>query len=403
MERYTDEELMAMLHDLESDYVERKESFAGDVSKKAREAVCAFANDLPNHNKAGVLFIGAKDNGNPSGIAVTDQLLITLANMKTDGNILPLPVLTVEKRILDKAEIAVVTVMPSDSPPVKYDGRIWIRTGSRRSLANEQEERMLSEKRQGKILPYDLHPVYNATIDDLSRAFFEDDYLPAAFAKDVLEQNHRTYEERLASCKMIISVKNTTPTFLGLIAIGKNSSDFLYGSYIQFLRVAGTEFAGPVIDEKVVKGRVTELINVSLEKLDVHNRRAFDITKDPGSVVSVDYPEIALRQILTNAVLHRQYDGGNAPVRAYMYDDHIEIISPGGPYGSVTVENFGAPGNTAYRNPNLAEIMRNLNLIQHFGVGIYWAQKSMVENGNPPIEFNVDNSFVRCVLRKRER
>ena len=150
MKRYSDQELLALLDSLESDRVERKESFKGDVPKKARQAVCAFANDLPNHNEPGVLFIGAKDNGEPCGLAVTDQLLLSLADMKTDGNILPLPVLSVEKRLLKGAEMAVVTVMPSDMPPVKYEGRIWIRTGPRRALANEQEERILNERRRYK-------------------------------------------------------------------------------------------------------------------------------------------------------------------------------------------------------------------------------------------------------------
>ncbi len=136
LKRYTDEELIALLDDTESDLSERKESFKGTVSSKAREAVCAFSNDLPHHNAPGVLFIGAKDDGTPSGEPITDSLLRSLADMKTDGNILPLPAITVEKRILKGAEMAVVTVMPSDSPPVKYQGRMWIRTGPRRSIAN---------------------------------------------------------------------------------------------------------------------------------------------------------------------------------------------------------------------------------------------------------------------------
>jgi len=138
MKRYTDQELENFLNDLESDLVERKESFKGDVPKKARQAVCAFANDLPNRNQAGVLFIGVKDDGTPSGFSITDELLLTLSDMKSDGNILPLPVMSVEKRILNGSEIAVVTVMPSDMPPVKYDGRVWIRTGPRRSLVNKK-------------------------------------------------------------------------------------------------------------------------------------------------------------------------------------------------------------------------------------------------------------------------
>uniref|UniRef100_UPI0011785391 AlbA family DNA-binding domain-containing protein n=1 Tax=Crenothrix polyspora TaxID=360316 RepID=UPI0011785391 len=136
MKRFSDTELEALLNDLESDLAERKQSFKGETPKKARQAVCAFANDLPNYNQPGVLFIGAKDDGTPSHEAITDELLRSLADMKADGNILPLPVLSVEKRNLKGADMAVITVLPSDMPPVKYEGRIWIRTGPRRAIAN---------------------------------------------------------------------------------------------------------------------------------------------------------------------------------------------------------------------------------------------------------------------------
>ena len=121
MKRYTDKELENLLDDIESDLTERKESFKGDSPKKARQAVCAFANDLPNHCKPGVLFIGVDDTGKPASHPITDELLRALADMKTDGNILPLPSLSVEKRTLKGIDTAVVTVMPSDMPPVKFE------------------------------------------------------------------------------------------------------------------------------------------------------------------------------------------------------------------------------------------------------------------------------------------
>jgi ATP-dependent DNA helicase RecG len=191
---YSTKELEALLVNIESDIVERKESWKGDAPTKSRQAVCAFANDLPNNNKLGVLFIGAKDkDGSPSGISITDELLRTIADMKTDGNILPLPVLTVEKRILKGSEYAVVAVHPSDMPPVKHDGRIWIRTGSRRSIANEQEERILTERRRYKNLPSDILPVPSAHLHDISRVSFEEEYLLKAFAPDILASNGRSY------------------------------------------------------------------------------------------------------------------------------------------------------------------------------------------------------------------
>ncbi len=401
MQRLTDQELLNLLEDIESDRAERKESFKGDVPKKARQAVCAFANDLPGHNLPGVLFIGVKDNGEPSGTEVTDQLLMSLADMKTDGNILPMPVLSVEKRVLKGADVAVVTVLPSDMPPVKYDGRIWIRTGPRRALANEQEERILNERRRYKNLPFDIYPVPTAKLTDLSKSIFENEYLPQAFAEDVLEANGRSYEERLASCRMIVSPEETTPTVMGLLAIGKSPQDFLPGAYIQFLRIDGTELADPVIDEEEIGGGVVEMLRRAEEKLKAHNRTAIDITAAATHQIDIPYPQAALQQILYNAVLHRVYEGTNTPIRVYWFNDRIEINSPGGPYGNVTNENFGRPGITDYRNPNIADIMKTFGFVQSFGRGIATARRVMEVNGNPPPEFLANQSTVVCLLRRK--
>lgn len=401
MKRYTDTELEALLDDTESDIAERKQSILGDVPTKARQAICAFANDLPNHNQAGVLFIGAKDDGTPSLCPITDPLLLTLSNMKSDGNIMPMPAMTVEKRHLKGAEMAVVTVMPSDMPPVKYDGRIWIRTGPRRGKANEQEERILNEKRRYKNLPFDLYPVPSATIDDLSKTIFLNEYLPVAFAPDILEENHRSYEERLSSCKMIVSPNDTTPTVLGLLAIGKSPQDFLEGAYIQFLRIDGTELADSVIDEEAFGGSINDILRRAEEKLSAHNRSALDAVSAATHSKDTAYPKAAIQQILYNAVLHRTYERTNAPIRAYWFNDRIEIHSPGGPYGNVTPENFGQPGITDYRNPNIADVLETYGYIQGFGRGIAIARRELEKNGNPPLEFTANASAVVVILKSK--
>ncbi|MBN1609140.1 MAG: hypothetical protein JW940_21100 [Polyangiaceae bacterium] len=89
---------------MESDRVERKESAAdGD---KLRQAVCAFANDIPNHQRPGILFVEARDDGSPSGIEVSDRLLQILSSMASDGNIQPFPAMTVSKRKLNGHDMA---------------------------------------------------------------------------------------------------------------------------------------------------------------------------------------------------------------------------------------------------------------------------------------------------------
>ena len=401
MKRFTDLELIGFLEDIESDKVERKKSFKGDTPKKSRQAVCAFSNDLPNYNDPGLLFIGVNDNGTPSNEGITDELLCSLANMKTDGNILPLPVLSVEKRVLKGSEIAVVTVMPSDMPPVKYEGRIWIRTGPRRAIANEQEERILNEKRRYKNVPFDLYPIPTAKLSDLSKLIFESEYLQAAFAPDILETNNRSYEQRLASCKMIVSPENPIPTVLGVLSIGKTPQDFIQGAYVQFLRIEGTELADPVVDEENIGGAFVELLRRTEEKLRAHNRTVMDITSSATHTIDRPYPMPAIQQLFYNAVLHRTYERTNAPIRVYWFDDRIEITSPGGPYGNVTQENFGRPGITDYRNPNIGDVLKTFGYIQTFGRGIAISRKELHKNGNPEPKFEVNQSTVQCVIRRK--
>ena len=161
---YSNAELETLLDDLESDRAERKESWKGETPDTSRQTVCAFANDLPDHRKPGVLFVGAKDDGTSSRLVVTDELLRTLSDIKTDGNILPPPSILVEKRALKGAEMAVIAVLPADAPPVKYKGRIWVRFGPRRGIATAQDERILSEKRRYRDIPFDVQPLLSSDL-----------------------------------------------------------------------------------------------------------------------------------------------------------------------------------------------------------------------------------------------
>ena len=388
--------------DTESDLTERKESWRGDSPDAGRQAVCAFANDLPGHRRPGVLFVGAKDDGTPSGLPITDELLRTLADIKTDGNMLPPPSLTVETRTLRGVVVAVVSVSPSDAPPVRYRGRIWVRVGPRRALATAQDERILNERRRSYDVPYDLRPVASCPLSDLSRARFEEDYLPCAVAREVLDANDRDYEQRLAACRMVLAADEPTPTVTGILALARNPRFHLPCAYVQFLRVDGIEWSDPVIDETVCEGPLTEMFAQLDAKLNAHNRTAVDIAGSDREVRRSLYPWEALIQLTRNAVMHRTYEASNAPVRVYWFNDRIEIHNPGGPYGDVAVETFGEPGHTDYRNPNVADAMRVLKLVQRFGVGIQLARKALAENQSPPPEFKVAASHVTAILHPRD-
>lgn len=395
----TDTELEELLGDLESDRVERKETLGGDAPIRIREAICAFANDLPNHRSPGVVFVGARDDGTPTGLSITDELLRQLADMKNDGNIVPPLTMVVETRRLAAADMAIVIVTPSDAPPVRFRGRIWIRTGPRRDIASAQDERILNEKRRHGDRPYDARPVTSAMLADLSREKFEQEYLPSAVAPEALEANDRSLEERLAATKMIVSVEEQKPTVLGVLVISSRTRDFMPGAYVQFLRIRGTELNDPIADEHAVDGSLTDIIRRIDEKLEAHNSTSVDITAGPRESRHSTYPLGALHQIVRNAVMHRTYEATNAPVRVTWYDNRIEVWSPGGPFGVVRSDNFGQPGVADYRNPNLAEAMKVLGFVQRYGVGLATAQRLLEENGNPPLQFEVQPTFIGVTVR----
>lgn len=400
MTTLTDIELLALLDDIESDRAERKESWSGDAPEKGPQAICAFANDLPNHQKPGVLFVGAKNNGQPSALPITDQLLTTLADLRSNGNILPPPTLVVEKRRLRGSDVAVVTVMPADAPPVKYKGRIWVRVGPRRGTATAQEERILNEKRRHRDLPFDVCPLSACPFEDLNRNAFESEYLPNAFAPDVIEANERTYEQRLAACRMIATADEKTPTILGVLTLGNSPRTWLPCAYIQFLRIRGTELGDPIGDEESIEGTLSTMLRQLDEKLKAHISTSVDITSGEKERRGSTYPLSALQQLTRNAVMHRTYENTNAPIRVYWFDDRIEIHSPGGPFGIVTIENFGQPGVSDYRNPHIADAMKVLGYVQRFGVGIATAQRELAKNGNPPAQFTVGANMVLVTVRR---
>ena len=395
----TDRELLEIISGIESDRAEFKESLSGDSPTRIREAICAFANDLPQYEKQGVVFVGVRNNGTIKGLSVTDELLRQLADMKTDGNILPPPTLTVEKRVLGGKEVAVVTVQPSDSPPVKFKGVIHIRIGPRRGIATKQDERILNEKRQSGNLTFDLQPIPTSSVSDLNLTQFENEYLPQAFAPEILAANERTLEERLGATKMIVSVNEQVATVLGILALGKSPQDYLPGAYVQFLRIAGSELSDEILDSEDIRGPVPDLLRRLDDKLIAHNRIAVDFTTDVLEQRTELYPIPALQQITRNAVMHRTYEATNAPVRVSWFNDRIEVLSPGGAYGVVTAANFGQPGLTDYRNPNLAGAMRTLGYVQRFGVGIPTARRLLKEAGHPAPEFEIHDTHVQVTIK----
>ncbi len=349
------------------------------------QAICAFSNDVSGSEKNGYLIIGAHDNGKLSGLKVDDKLLLKISNIRTDGNILPQPVMTVEKFTFNDADLLVVEVQPSEFPPVRYRGHIWVRVGPRKSVATEAEEKILTERRLSNIHTFDAMPCLGTTIHDLDVKLIEKEYLPKAVAEDVLAEDKRSIEEQLASLGFY-DLRYNCPTNGAIVLFGNNPERYLHGSYIQYVRFKGKDRAGDIINEHKFAGNLCR----ELPKIDTFIETSIAQKRPiPVSVLREEtfskYPYWATRELLMNALMHRDYET-NAPVQFYEYDDRIEVQNPGGLYGKVTPENF--PNVSDYRNPFIAEAMKVLGYVNRFSRGVYRVQKELVENGNGKAVFD---------------
>ena len=287
----TPEFVQELLSDLESDRVERTVSTTN--TDKFAQAICAFGNDYPGHRQPGYLIVGAADDGSLSGLAVTDELLRNLAAIRADGNVLPPPAMTVEKVVLPAGELAVVTVQPSTVPPVRYKGRVHIRIGPRKGIASEQEERILSERRASLLTTFDAQPVPDASLGDLTMRLF-DEYRMQTVDAEVIEANHRTTEEKLASLRCF-DLRAGRPTVAGLLLFGTNPRYFLPGAYVQFLRFPGTTLTDRPDDEREISGDMRTIVETVRQKIVAFN--AVQSTAGEGfrDQPRPDYPEWALR------------------------------------------------------------------------------------------------------------
>ncbi|HCF59632.1 MAG TPA: transcriptional regulator, partial [Myxococcales bacterium] len=317
-----------LLADLESDRVERTVS-TRDTDKFCR-AVCAFANDLPGHRKPGFLIVGAYDDGKVAGIPITDQLLQNLGAIRSDGQVLPLPAMQVYKVALEQGEVAVVEVQPSDLPPVRYKGRICIRVGPRRADANEQEERILSERRSVLVATYDVHPVPSAPISELSTRLFGE-YRARVLEPEVVAANHRTTAEALAALRFFDLTRGVA-TVAGVLLFGINVRFHIPGAYVQFLRFPGTTLTDLPIDQAEISGDLQTVVDELHARIRANNTVGTEPAPGLRDKLLPTYPEWALRELLHNALMHRDY-AATAPVRFYWFSDRIEMLNPGGPHG----------------------------------------------------------------------
>jgi ATP-dependent DNA helicase RecG len=380
----SEEKVRALLSDMESDWIERTISIKED---KLGPAVCALSNDFPNHKHSGYILLGVNDDGKLAGMQWTDKELQAIGGVKSNGNVLPQPSMIVSPVFkFPDGEVVIVEVKPSHYPPVRYDGRCWIRIGPRKGKATIEEEKILNERRAAYAKTYDLVPALGSKLSDITIEYFKSTYLPAAIDKDTIKENGRTTEEQLASLRFY-DVNENCPTNAGILIFGLNPEYYLPGAYIQYVKFRGEEMTSDVEFEKKFSGAlITELNSIDdFIKSNIIKERPVKKDSFQEDIIR-NYSYWALRELVMNAIMHRSYET-NAPIYIYEFSNRIEILNPGGLFGDANPQNF--PNASDYRNVVLAEAMKILGYVNKFNYGVKRATEELIKNGNGKPDFDL--------------
>lgn len=395
--RLTEEQVLHMMTDLESENVERTRSF--DKADKMGQAICAFANDLPGRGAPGYLLLGVENNGELSGKRIDDEHLTSLGGLKTEGNLLPPPAMALDVFHFERGDVAVITVFPSAYPPIRYQGQVWIRIGARKALATDEDIHLLEERRQQRGRRFEEQPCGAARLEDLNLELFRSQYLPKAIQAEVIEEDSRPVREQMTALRFYDRDADA-PTNLGVILFGKHPEMFIPSAYLQYVRFSTTDNAGDILTEHAYKGPLLKIIAEldGFVKVGIASPRSVRVSALREEIVKA-YPDWSIRELLLNSVIHRDYQIGNAPIKFYDYNgQRLEISNPGGLYGQATPDNF--PYVNDYRNPLLAEAIKVMGYVNKFNRGISKVKAELDKNGNPPPIFDVNKrTEFRVTLR----
>jgi ATP-dependent DNA helicase RecG len=357
------------------------------------ETLVAFANA-----DGGTILIGITPQGEVTGEVLADDVEATLS--RALGLCRP-PVAT-EWGQEELPLGTVVHISAARSPELHSlaDGRVLIRHGpENRPLGGDAIRQLAATKSSGD---FEAEPVGGAVRDDL------DDEIIQEYLEKRSERGRRpvsgSVDDHLISIGAL--TPDGTPTVSGLLLFGKQPQAFLSQSGIVFVRFVGTEPRGK--DGLAGYGRRAELGGPLARLLESAWNIVWEEMRVGAVVVGLqreeqpEYPSFAVREALVNAVAHRDYrlSGRRAEIR--MFEDRLEVITPGGLPGYITVDNIVEEHFS--RNPRLVAGLFQWGYIEELGLGIDRMIEEMMQRGHPAPEFKATPYTFTVILRNvRER
>ncbi|MBI3272738.1 MAG: putative DNA binding domain-containing protein [Planctomycetes bacterium] len=339
---------IARWEDLHTDFKER----LGSPDEMARDIV-SFAN-----TDGGRLILGVREEDRAIvGVADPDKLSQTVDNVAFNNCEPPITVIQ-EVLEVDGKKVLVVNVPKGDQRPYRTNmGRYLVRTSSGRRDASQAE--LLRAFQAVESLFYDETPLLRLGHADLDMD---------ALAR-YLEKTGRTVreEERRTLLRNWGLLRDDHPTIAGVLFFGREPQRHLPFAQINAACFPGTDSAAEPLDRQNLTGRLLDVIEGAGRFLSSHLRtphriQGFEPERKP------ELPEEALREAVVNAVAHRDYTV-HGPVRLFIFDDRVEIRTPGKPPNTVTPDAMRA-GVHVPRNHRIYTRLANAGLVTEAGTGI---------------------------------
>lgn len=357
------------------------------------EHIAAFAN-----SDGGTVVVGADERGRITQGLYQDEIESALRAASRKCR----PVIPVAWEQMEAPGGAVIAINVARSPELHAldDGRVLIRLGvNNQPLAGDEIRQLAATKSSGD---YEAEAVPGAT-----RADFDEELIAEFLEKRQVRQRRPvagTADEVLHEINALDFDGN--PTTSGLLLFGRNPQQFIPQSGIVFVKFIGTEPRGE--DGLAGYGRREEIAGPLARVIE----RAWQIIYEEmamGAVVKglerqdiTEYPPFAVRESLVNAVCHRDYRLRGRRIEIRMYSDRMEVISPGGLPGFITVDNLVEEHFS--RNPRLVSGLFQWGYIEELGLGIDRMIEELVQAGHQPPKFkDQPYSFAVTLFNTRER
>lgn len=336
-----------------------------DSTKKMAAEMVAFAN-----GRGGIILFGVEDKrGEIVGLDYAQLQRISSDVSNVANSLSPIIYLQTETVDVDGRIVLVVNINEGISKPYKdQSGNIWVKQGSDKRRIIENSEILSLFQQSGNYRP-DENAVAGTTIDDLDR-FELNDYLEKFYGKTIgdFDMPARQLLENLQLMRPTGEL-----TLAGLMFFGKMPQRFCPSMMIKAVTFMGNDMAGlEYLDSKDITGTIPRMFQQAMMflKSNLHARQA---GQSFNSVGKLEISEVALEELMQNALVHRDYLI-NAPIRLMIFDNRVEICSPGGLPSGVDTASIRF-GKTRQRNPLMATFCAKTMNYRGLGTGILRALK----------------------------